>query len=89
MIPLGAEKEAFLAKKRSLHLWLEEGEHRRLEEVASDRGWSVAEVCRVAIRELLAAPRLSGKVAAENLCGLGLSLRPWSLLEEKLKNVTG
>lgn len=75
-----------MAKKRSLHIWLEESEHRRLEEIAKDRGWSVAEVIRSAVKGLLSGARVDRAAAAANLCGLALSLRPWSALEEELNN---
>jgi hypothetical protein len=75
-----------VAKKRSLHIWLEESEHQRLEEIAKDRGWSVAEVIRSAVRGLLAGGRVDRDAAAANLCGLALPLRPWSALEEELNN---
>ena len=75
-----------MAKKRSLHIWLEENEHRRLEEIAADRRVSVAEVIRSAVRELVAGSRMSREAAAESLCGLELSLTPWPEMEARRQN---
>lgn len=73
-----------MAQTKRAQVLMEPLEYERLEEIARQRGTSVGELFRTAVRRLYLVAPTDRLRLVEELTGMNVPLPPWEVLEEEI-----
>lgn len=78
-----------MARTREARVLLEDEEYERLETLAGQRGVSVSDLIREAVRDRFTPLAEQRKRAVEAICRISISLPEWDVLEAEIAEAHG
>lgn len=78
-----------MASTREARVLLEDEEYERLETLANQRGVSVSDLIREAVRDRFTPLAEQRKRAVEAICRISIPLPPWDVLEAEIAEAHG